>query len=328
MSTKTIVIGLCLVVLLAGCAGESSNGLSVEETAPRSETVIESETVVYPPITGTPGTVEVRGGDEGALRELLGRVLTFGGPEAGSVLVLVGESPGSLPFSLPLPDNADILGSVLREERAFYGTEMYLHVELTPEQTMDFYRQNLDGDDWRLPEEPGSSSGFISEPYPSGTFCHIPTGASVWINAFRLDEGTTDLRLSIQTANEYSICEQDYGSGYEDKVQRILPLLAAPPGAMVKSGGMSSGGNEGDMSAIVQTELSAEELATYYGNQLLDVGWTGAGSGSSEVASWSFWKLVTDEDETWIGTFLVFESTVKAEEFFAWFRIELEVDGT
>lgn len=320
----TISTILMLAAVLSACAAPLSSPKSLGGPSGGVEVVAQSETVSTFPLSGTPGAVEVRGGDEAALREFIGRVLNYGGVQGGSTVVLVGELPNSLPFSLPIPDGATVLGSVVHEDPDSGSTELYLDADLSPEKTIEFYRVQLAGDEWSEPEGASSSAGFVSEPFVSGNFCHGPTQAGLWVSAFSTIEGTTDLRLNVQRPNEYSICKQDYSQGYVDRVQQIMPTLASPPGSQVQTGGLSSSGTEGTMSATVNTSLSPSELLAYYDQQLEDSGWRRSGSESSDEAAWSFWTTETKEAQTWIGTLLLFQSHLHPDELLSWFVVELE----
>ena len=66
--------------------------------------VVQSEEVVSIPLSGTPGAVEVIGGDEASLRELLARALHYSLPEGGDTFIYVGGLPPELPVELPFPE--------------------------------------------------------------------------------------------------------------------------------------------------------------------------------------------------------------------------------
>lgn len=329
MKTLRRITILLVAALATGCAGSVDRSTDDERKQDAAvETVIQSEIVSYPPISGTPGVVEVRGGDEEALRTLLGRILQYGGPHAPSAIVLVGQLPESLQFTLPLPENKTVLGSIIRDEDSYYSTEIYLDTELIPEETLEFFREALGAEEWRRLEEPPYQSGFVpSEVSQSESYCHKRTEASLWISAFPLEEDRTDLRITVQTTSAYSICNQSYGGPYGDQAQAILPAVSSPPGADIRSNGMSSGGNQGDMSATIRTDLSLDQLTSHYEDQLAEKGWAQIGSESSDVASWSIWQIESEELETWIGTLLIFESAVHEDEMVAWFRVELQENG-
>lgn len=323
MKRELLLISI-VAALFSGCAG----------TAPRSdrqsggvggvEVVSQSQTVSTSPLSGTPGALEVLGGDEADLRKFIGRVLNYGGMQGGSTLIQVGKMPASLPFSLPLSEGVVVLGSIVREDPQSGSTEIYLDTDLDPEAALDFYREHLTGDEWIKPERGGLSGGFVSEPFLGQCFCNVPTQAVLWVSAFTTLEETTDLRLSVQQPSEYSVCNQDTNQGYVDRVQQIMPVIQTPPGSLVRSNGMSSSGTDGTMSAIITTDQSPTELVAFYGRQLKDAGWQPSGSGSGDEAAWSYWTNQSSQADSWAGTLLVFQSHIHSDELLSWFYVELK----
>lgn len=309
MRASQLILAICLALLTSGCAGVADPSAAQNpNTAPET--------------SGTPGIVEVLGGDEQALRELLGRRLHYGGPQ-DSTVVYVGTLPNSSPMDLPIPDDWRILGSVVRSGGRVDGTELYLEAGPPPEQVLEFYREQLPDAGWSEPEEPGPSSGFLSEPFHHASFCHEGEDTSLWVSAQQTVIGTTDVTISIQPNTDFSVCTQAYGPGSEDRIEKLLPALTSPPGAQVDSGSMSSGSDEGDMSAVLRSDHSATELADHYRIQLEDMGWEMAESGSAEGSAWSFWQIESEDVERWVGTLLILESAVAKNGRVAWFRIEL-----
>lgn len=309
MRAWQVILAICFALLTVGCSGV------VDRSASHNP-------ISAPEISGTPGIVEVLGGDEHSLRELLGRRLHYGGPQ-DSTVVYVGTLPDTLLMDIPIPDDWRVLGSVVRSGGRVEGIELFLEAKSPPDEVLAFHRERLPDTGWSEPEEPGPSSGFLSEIFHHASFCHEREDASLWVSAQQSVVGTTDVTISIQPNTDFSVCSQAYGPGSEDRIEKLLPALTSPPGAQVDSGSMSSGFNEGDMSAVMRSDHSAAELADHYRIQLEDMGWEMAESGSAEGSAWSFWQIESEDDERWVGTLLILESAVAENGRVAWFRIEL-----
>lgn len=325
MYKRPIFLVSSLALLVMSCALQTKFfGVAdvVELGADRAE---EPEGEVLPLASGTPEGVEVRGGDEAAMRELLGRTLHYGIPGAERTLILVGELPEDLPFDMPLPEKARVIGSVDRGYR--HGTEMYLDVDLPPEETVDYFRLVLAQGGWEFPEEDGRERGFVSgSPSPAQKFCHKAIDSQLWLRALTTPGGSSDLRITYHPTTDYSTCMA--GIGAVERVQRIMPALVTPPGSRTLGGGSSSSSTGmGDISTTFETDLPAEEIEDHYSSKLLEQGWQKLGGGTAETAAWSFWRLEGEGNETWIGTLLVVERLADEDERLAWFSVELEEPG-
>lgn len=323
MKRKVTPLLVLLPWLVSGCGARAvpaaTEAPDTQEESVQGEQVVQREQIVSIPVSGTPGAVEVIGGDEASLRQLLARALHYAYAEGGDTFIYVGSLPPELPVDLPLPEGSRVIGTVDRGRTV--GTEIFLDADLSREEAIDFYQEQLGVLGWVSPEEAYPATGFVPESFPSLTLCQGEGEASLWLTASESSEGTTDLRLNLQAAPEYSPCKGGYGPGYEERTQELLPALTSPAGATVRSGGSSSGADEADISASIRTGLSAGDLEDHYHGQILEDGWIETKRASGEGASWSFWEREVD-GEKWVGTLLVLESPAVEDQIFAWFRIE------
>ncbi|MGH2606810.1 MAG: hypothetical protein ACRDG5_09495 [Anaerolineales bacterium] len=318
MKRRIVALLVAFAWLAAGCGLQ---GAPPTTEAPQAQgEVVQQEQVVSIPLSGTPGAVEVIGGDEASLRELLARALHYAYPEGGDTFIYVGGLPPDLPVEMPFPEGTRVIGTVDRGRKM--GTELFLDADMSPEEAIAFYQEELGALGWVSPEDAYPQTGFVSESFPSLSLCEGGGEAFLWVSASESSQGTTDIRLNLQAAPEYSPCKAGYGPGYEDRIQGLLPALTSPAGATVRSGGSSSGADEADISASIRTGLSAADLADHYHGQILENGWIEVKRASGEGAAWSFWEREVD-GEKWVGTLLVLESPAVEDQIFAWFRIEL-----
>jgi hypothetical protein len=235
-------------------------------------------------------------------RELAMRLLApqyTGAPSAEEVQLLIGELPDNLPLELPLPDGARVLGSLVRGD-----TEIVLDATQSPEEVIDFYREQLTAAGWEEPEEPDFSGGFVSSGVGNGiSLCQSKKGPRFSLRTLESDTGLTDVRLNLSDGR-HSGCDMDVGyMGEESKI----PNLVAPPGVQQWGGGGGGGGDNFYTSADVETELSSRELAKHYTEQLKAAGWTLLTQGEGESVAFSNWSFEDEHGDAWHGFFFAYE---------------------
>lgn len=301
-----------ITLALASCVPSRSTG------SPASESVVDS--------SGGPGRVEVIGGDEEALRDFIGRYINPGFPGApgGTTQVFIGTLPTDLSFDMPLPDNARVVASVVHPE-PLEATEILLDVDLPPDEVIALYDDELTG--WHTIEFPGPrgafvSQLFVSQPIERAHFCQDEGDTTLILMAWESESGRTDVRLDIVPTDEYSFCAQQDFTDPEDP--DLIPALVAPEGVIMGLG-LSGGGSSGSdqyISATLESELSADELAIHYASQLEEAEWQLVEDGSSGSSAWSTWLLSDDDGDEWAGVLIVLEDTGVPGNRFTWVRIE------
>ncbi len=291
------VVLLLTLLLLAGC----TNLLP-----PREQPATEATPVAI--------------GEDGAVRELALRLLTPrypGAPEPEEVQLLTAELPPSLPVEMPLPDGAQVIGSLVRGEEE---TEIILDAPQSPDEVVSFYKERLTTGGWEMPEAAGQPSGFVSSGVESGaSFCQEEADVALWVYASESERDMTDVRLNLSDARN-SVCNLRMGPGDLDSP---IPVLAAPRGARQMSAGGGSSGDAHDQSATLDTELSSAELATHYAEQLEAAGWTRQDEGAAGPIAWSRWQVEDDRGDQWHGLFFVIEIPGQLEKRFAYIRVDL-----
>ncbi|NJN92014.1 MAG: hypothetical protein HC878_17705 [Leptolyngbyaceae cyanobacterium SL_5_14] len=98
------------------------------------------------------------------LQEMLRARYALDGQE--DVQILVGQLPDSLPADLPLPEEAQIIGSVVNPGSVAGGsgsTEILLRVNQSPEEIYSLYQQQLPGRGWQVEEIHEVRDGFLSQ---------------------------------------------------------------------------------------------------------------------------------------------------------------------
>jgi len=237
------------------------------------------------------------------------RMFTFPGTPPGKVIaILPGKLPPDLPFEVPVPDGAKVIGSLIRSADKYEQIQIILDVPEKPEKIIEFYRNRMKKAGWNEPESFYEGLDFSSTPsMPQlAFFCQYEQeGPFLGITVLTLDgKKPADVRLSLHTNPQQPVCQERYeqlGSTMD-----VLPLLLAPEGAVQKGGGAGSDENMRSLSTVLETELGLIELETHYRDQLIEKGWELKEKGSSGSIAWSTWSF-SDEFGIWSGHLLVSE---------------------
>ena len=232
---------------------------------------------------------------------------------------MIGLLPEDLPFELPIPESSRIIGSSVRGDPA--GTEIILDVPLNSEEVINFYQDVLIEDGWLVPPEEPYGAGFVSELWPSNTFCYNDDEVVLYLSVVEIPDEPTDVRINIQSPAQHSPCDPE-GMHWMDESYGLIPTLTSPPGAMVQSGGSGSGQDDASVTATLITDLTAEDLANHYGVQLSEAGWTAGERGTSEQVSWSSWTIKDEDGDEWGGVLIILEGSTDPEKRYAWFQID------
>lgn len=235
---------------------------------------------------------------EGAVR-LIDRVFTIYGSSESPLEVLVGEIPSGLPLDVPIPQDAEVVGSLVN----WGGNENYLilvDVPGTPERAKSFYLERLTQAGWY------SRDGFeynqsLAE---QASFCRQQNGGPfLRVTVHPLQQAqTTHVRLDLRTDSAGLYCR-----GEEDKYiypcrgDEVLPYLTPPEGSIWGPGGCGTGGDQRFAQTTFQTELELTELHAYYQQILLEAEWKLEGQGSGIPLAWSVWSFIDDSDSDWVG---------------------------
>ncbi len=265
-------------------------------------------------------TVEIIGGDEADLREFVEHFLgsTYPGQLADHITVYLGSLPQDLPYTLPIPETARVIGSVM--QTLYTNVQVILETTLTPEAVVAFYEGSLPELGWVAVPDAGYQGGFV--PGDLGpTYC-LGDNTSLNIQAGTWADGATDVRIFTFSDRIYSPCNPNPQYG-QDPVLGLIPVLKSPPGAAMNNSG--GGGSSGDFSAYnevqLQTERSAGEMAAFYNEQLEVAGWSLVESGESDGHAWSSWTFTDEKGQEWSGTLVLLEVPPGSDTIFAYIQV-------
>lgn len=250
--------------------------------------------------------------------------------------LLVGRLPSLFPLELPLPDNAEIIGSLNAENSLI----ILLEVPQSPARIEIFYRQQLTAAYWKKYDyyEVFKKHGFISsgcKPVEMNIFCNKKQGWEIHFNTYPSQANYTDLRLQIKKISSNSFCSVPLNQN-RDNTEVLLkkisaPSLTAPEKAEVLflnpfggSGIHSSGNRDGDLSlikynsgAIVKTKLSIEELTSHYFAQMSEYSWTKVSEIKRSAIATGLWMLQNEQGKSFQATMNMVKNPVFPQQYAA-----------
>ncbi len=276
------------------------------------------------------GDVQIVGGDEASLRELVAYLTRELGPQPPQTTVYVGALPPDLPFELPVPEDTRVVGSVRTVREAYPTTvQAILTGSLPPEAVIAFYSEALSGERWSPAQQPSPGGGFVQAAFSQAMFCHAE-GSVVNISAHGLSEGQADIRLYVQSARTLPVCDEGGPERPLADAFALLPPLRAPEGVRLREGGGGGGGGPlGQRSASTQavliTDIAPADLIELYNAQLIEAGWQHVTTESGNGFAWSGWSLADEDGNPWAGALTLTANPVAEGEYFA--RLLIEEQG-
>lgn len=261
-------------------------------------------------------------GEMQKLRELAERLIApsyfFGpGEPPPKPELFVARVPPLFPDGLPIPPDARVLGGVTRGD---WGAELIVDATQSPADAVEFVVAGLTAAGWQTPTFQYQPGGFVQVQVVNATLCQSKDGPAIFVGAAKLDDGTTDLRYSLQTfknqpAGSYTPCGAPPAPGPPAGLPEF-PVLVAPAGAKQSLMGGSGSISTQAQYAMVETELDAQALRDHYDAQLKGAGWSAGESGGDNRAAWSTWKFKDRQGKEQRGTlFVLHEDASKPGKF-------------
>ena len=323
---------LALIVLAAslGCAPREAltpdQVVSGGEAESQSQTEVMEPAAEAPPAEGAaaegPGSVEVIGGDEAALREFIRDYFTptYINAPVQDIKITLGTLPEDVPFDPPLPEGANLVASIT----GMYSTlEVLFDAPQSPDELAGFYQEALTAAGWQPRGGTETGPGFVSADAYGEIYCRKAGEESLTLQSRARPEGPTLARLTLQAGTDFHICNQpEAPEGAADPARELVPALQAPAEARMYETGGGGGGDRYDYTAALETSLSAAELAAHFEPQLAAAGWQLLSSGSAEGIAWSTWSLQDPREKTWGGTLILTQNPVSAGRSYATLRVE------
>ncbi|MHB8597316.1 MAG: hypothetical protein ACYDER_10960 [Ktedonobacteraceae bacterium] len=271
---------------------------------------------------------------ETLLREMIVRLATFpGDPRVSNPRVLVGQIPEGLPEEIPFPEQSRVLGTLIRGPE---NASIVIDVDQSPAQVLDFYRQRMKAVGWQelelpMPRHGGFEHGSSILAFEArATFCRSSRGPSFTVMAFprATDENISDVRLELDAGGQ---CTQQ---SRMRRMQRpvmhdIIPRLIAPADAQQQGGG-GGGSSDNVYSSATLTldkDVAIVALASHYTTQLERGGWTRIDAGNSAPFAWSTWTFHDEDNEPWLGSFIIFKMPVQQPQYALYVHASIDKGG-
>jgi hypothetical protein len=223
-------------------------------------------------------------------------------------VVRPGAVAPDLPADFPLPAGSRLIGSCT--SGAFSLT--LVDTGQSPQGTLRFYERELGARGWYRHAVYGSR-GFLREGEQAAEwalFCRSPRGPSLRIGATPRPPTGTELHLQLETDAEHSPCASPGGvrlAGPRDPLQgSSLPLLIAPPGAIMQIHGTGGGGGSYQAHATMRSDLDLGGIGSHFRGLIEEAGWRQERSGETGPVNWSSWACRTEEGEEVKGFFFAF----------------------
>ena len=265
-------------------------------------------------------SIEVVGGNDESLREFIKQWFMPVYPDGSSqnMTVYIGSTPKDIPYDLPTPDDARIIGSITG---GWVDYMLIFDTSLPPKSIHEFYAQTLSDKGWHEAPTNQGQGGFVSQSDSFRGYCHEDDNAFLNVETPSISDEKTSIRLNLDISPDPYNCDAAVvSSGYS--YEKLIPQLEAPNGTLIQGSGSGGSDRDAEVTASLQSDLSPVELVEFYNQQLLTSGWKMQDSGNGEGAAWSHWTF-TDEQEThWLGSLIVLKASANSGRLFALLRIE------
>jgi hypothetical protein len=252
--------------------------------------------------------------DEDHLKTLALRLLGApfpGKPQPDYLELVVDALPADLPFTLPLPKGANILGSLVEDGDMAH---IVINAPISENRLLMFYRNELLVNEWRELPSQDLIGGFQQVKTVHFVQDHIGVRMSISLHKVTADQ--TDAHFYIYFGKLYTGFVQP--SRPPTRITPLLPILDSPDNAKTI---LYSGGARGDYcySMIsLETSLDVIFLETHYREQLSRAGWESVFHTTMENLALSTWTgALPYRDYQLEGILLVLNMTNRPDRRFA-----------
>jgi hypothetical protein len=233
-----------------------------------------------------------------ALQKLLQRWLGLFAAEQ----LIPGQLPPQLPVHLPLPEKAEVVGSIVKSSNNF---QIILDVVQSPEQVQAFYEQKLLQTGWQKQKHLDLSTqqtGFVnssstldnSSTNQDSTFCSLSHKAKLNIQASYLFVSTTEISPQVHLNLEVSPSKSS--SNFQCSLSQSTPQIQLPPLNTPSRVGINANFTAGsEQSAysygVLYTELEPQLMNADYAAQIEKFGWQRGDTKHNDMGIWSTWTF-------------------------------------
>lgn len=256
--------------------------------------------------------------EESLLYSLAVRLIPSRASQGGgsSRQILAGQVPDDLPVPLPVPPEAQVIGSVIDGDYL----KIVLDTNRTPQQVIAFYSDELSRSGWTALESGRSRGGFEQASHGHGVF-RSDLGPTLHINTLAYPDVPTEVRLDLDFGGDQSGADEVARRSAGVHPIPTLPELAPPAGATLQpmGGEASPVGTSAQAELITSLDLSA--VATHYAGQMRKAWCRERDRGQGNLLSWSTWEVEHPEHGPSQGLFLALQQVNDATRYFLYVRV-------
>ncbi len=225
--------------------------------------------------------------------------------------------PGEMAIDLPIPPNAHVAGSLLRDGEP---ASVIVDTPLTPDEVFAFYGERLPALGW-APDVFMRHGGFIpsaSQLMPS-RYISDERGMTLIVAVNERVEGGSTVLCTVADAPDRAQRER---RPYEHMVlQQAVPPLIAPRGASLFVEGSSGSDTSWRTYARMTATLDLEAIMASFEKQLDTGGWRRLDGGVAGAVGWSLWA-VNVESRSMIGALVALRLPERQNEYLLEARLE------
>ncbi len=246
---------------------------------------------------------------------LLDSGVGFAAPDETPSTLLVGELPRDLPYPLPVPDGARVLGTLVRRLPV-----VVLAATLTTEAVLAFFTERLAAAGWTDDARRrggGSSGGFVHAPRATtrltASFYAPDRQLALTVVAAPAPDGHGITILLAPFTRIPPVSPRERRS--RDNIFSVLPGLLPPAGGAQFFEGGSGSPDHVATSAWVEGDFPLAALQAHYTHALRHAGWSVADGAESGPAAWSRWTFHDDDGSRWSALLLIAQYAEPARRF-------------
>lgn len=264
--------------------------------------------------------------DDAGRLDLALRLLAMSHRVTGDQLTLtLGKLPDDLPFALPLPAGARILGAlaVIHTDARAPLVTILVETPFASEPSAQAFAERLEAQGWTREFMPHMRGGFVhTMPGFDAQRYRQPAGDNVLVIS-SLPGESAPTTVSIAAHHESPM--RGRPDGFRD-LQELIPSLFPPPGASQQGGGAGGSNRRRYTSANLTTERPIAEVMANYDGQLERSGWRRRSGAVSGPVGWSYWSFADEQGVAWRGSLAVVGDPDRPREYVALLQIEAEPD--
>jgi hypothetical protein len=238
-----------------------------------------------------------------------------------------GALPRDLPFELPLPDDARMLGALSVGQPNLPDHQPPLAIILvemphTVEQSAQRLSAALEAQGWSQNAMPHNMRGGFAHVMPNYNYMSFRSAASDYVLTIlpQPSASASPTTFSISVQREPTQAQRRPDPFHDQR--ELIPALLPPVGATQQSGGGGGGNRSRYTSASLTTSAPIAEVMATYDRQLERGGWRRRSGGVSGSVGWSYWSFSDDEQKAWRGALAVLGDPERPRDYLALIQID------